>query len=1362
MSRRDLLVVLLFLALAAFFFAPVVLGSASLVPFDNLYRFPPWDSFATQFGITTPHNELVSDLVLENYAWKQFIVESLRAKELPLWNPYLFGGVPFLAAGQSSALYPFSVLFYLLPIDRAFGYFVALQLALAAITMFIFMRVWGLSRFASIISAITFAFSGFFVVSTAFPMVISAAAWLPAILACVELILRAKNTSRQLVFAFIGAILIGIQFLAGHVEISMYILIVTAFYSFWRTLQTFQVFETWKVWSVIAAMTAIGITLGAVQIIPLFELVQNNFRSGSASFQQVVEWAYKPKQIITFFIPDFFGNPTSHSYFDVFDFTMHAAPFETIFWGIKNYVEAGSYVGILPIILAVIAVLAWCTLQVTRLKSQAAGNNPQVTKPTTNNLQPTTCNLQPVALFAILAIVSLLFAFGTPLYSILFFGVPGFNQLHSPFRWVFPYTLSMAILAGIGAQVISEQWAVNSQQSTVNSKQLRFTPSTSLRTWFYVLPLVAGILVLVTLAVSWLFRDQTIAFASRILSSSELAQRAFDSGRMFYSYEFRNVALFALFLIGAGIALYASRFTHHISTRFGKIPVWQLLAVMVITADLFLISFDFYPRAEPQLATFTPPAVKFLQDDPSFYRITSYDELNQKMFNPNVGMFYHLSDIRGYDSIIPKQYADLMGLLAPQGELLYNRIAPFYTPDAFDSPIINLLNVKYVLTTRPLPNAGYSLVYDNEIKIYRNDRVLPRAFMVPQARVISDRASLLAQMKVFDPTKQVLLEQTPQSVDSPTCAYTPVSIVEYSGSQVKIQSKQDCAGWLVLTDSYFPGWLAYIDEQDTTLYKADYNFRAVYVPAGEHIIRFKYSPISLRVGIITSFLGAMVLLLGFAYLAWRRFYRGDESSEVHVVAKNSILPMATSLLLKVFPFALALLSLRILGPTGTGRYAWAATVFFFANTITDFGLGILVTREISRDRSQANRYLTNTIILRVILWAITLVPFMLVPMIYGVATDAATAFALLMIGLLPSSLAASFAFLFNAYERFEYRVAVDFTTQLLSFALQVIALLLGYGIVGLATASIITNLFTLIAFVYLVRRSLFIPHVQVDRTLIRWMFFESYPLMLNNLLSSLFFRIDILILQPLKGDAIVGYYKTAYSFIDNLNFIPSNFTLAIFPALTRYAVSAKEAMLRAYIMSLKILLWIALPITVGTIFIAPELITFFGGDAYLPHSAIALRYLIWFLPFSFINSVTHYVLIALGQQRFLTKAFVIGVVFNVSANLVAIPELGYVGAALVTVFSEMVLLIPFYYSVRKNLASVPFWSIAWRPVVASGIMGLALWWMLAQFGLLIAVPSAGILYVAVLIALGVLGEDERALLRRFVPQRLHQVARIAE
>ena len=319
------------------------------------------------------------------------------------------------------------------------------------------------------------------------------------------------------------------------------------------------------------------------------------------------------------------------------------------------------------------------------------------------------------------------------------------------------------------------------------------------------------------------------------------------------------------------------------------------------------------------------------------------------MFNPNVGMFYDIADIRGYDSIIPKQYADLMGLLAPQDELLNNRIAAFYDPDSLDSPIINLLNVKYVLTLRPLPNAGYTLVYDDEIKIYRNDRVLPRAFMVPQARQVADREAWPDEMKRLDPTREVLLDEKLTEAVQTACAYNPVSITKYSGNEVIVKSDQACSGWLVLADSFFPGWIAQIDDVDTHLYKADFNLRTVFVPQGEHVVRFKYSPISLRAGLIGSFLGAMTLVLAAAYLLWRRFYRAESSTAVQVVAKNSLLPMATSLLMKLITLALAFLSLAHSGADRNGALCLCGDDMVFCGHRDGFWAGdSAYTRSLTR------------------------------------------------------------------------------------------------------------------------------------------------------------------------------------------------------------------------------------------------------------------------------------------------------------------------------------------------------------------------------------------------------------------------------
>jgi O-antigen/teichoic acid export membrane protein len=260
---------------------------------------------------------------------------------------------------------------------------------------------------------------------------------------------------------------------------------------------------------------------------------------------------------------------------------------------------------------------------------------------------------------------------------------------------------------------------------------------------------------------------------------------------------------------------------------------------------------------------------------------------------------------------------------------------------------------------------------------------------------------------------------------------------------------------------------------------------------------------------------------------------------------------------------------------------------------------------------------------------------------------------------------------------------------------------------------------------------------------------EAYPLMINNLLATIFFRIDVQILQPLKGDEVVGYYNAAYKWVDGLNIIPASFTLALFPLLARYGTTAKESMVRAYHGSVRLLSLVALPLSVGMWLAADDLILVLGGSSYLPHSAIALRLLAWFLPLSFINSVTQYVLIALNQQRFLTGAFIIGVAFNVIANLLLIPPFGYAAAAAVTVASELALLIPFYVGVRRHLAPTPWVSLLWRGVVAAVVMAVC-GWMLVSAGAsgLAAAVASGVAYVAALVLLRTFGEEDMSLARR--------------
>ncbi len=1333
-------VVLGLLLLLLLFFGPVILGHKTLLPLDNLFVDQPWKAFASQFGIQIPHNELLSDLILQNYTWKRLIIEALKSRQLPLWNPYILAGQPFLAAGQHSALYPLSLVFYVLPLAQAYGYFTVLQLLLAGVFMYLYARTIGLERIGAVIAALVFTFSGFMVVSVVHPMIIAAAAWLPLLLAIVERLIRTQELQvpgarpkpvSYIPWIVLGAVALGMQFLAGHVEIAYYVLLVTAFYAACRLGAYWWRARSWtqlgKLTLAVGLLLVLGFGLAAVQMLPLYELAKENFRQESATYRQIIGWAYSWRRLVAFLVPDFFGNPSHHSYLDVFSRQVvsdlrdaQGAPIRFIYWDVKNYVEGGSYVGVLPLLLALVAVFK------TRTKY--------------------------VWIFLSLAVISLLFVFGTPLYAVLYFLLPGVNQLHSPFRWIFPYTFSVAVLAGCGASWLA-----------------RATPQAKGRwlRWLGGLALGTGLLGFGALLLSLRLPHVVIPLAQRTMLSLAGASQAFADGRAFFSYEFRNFLIFFLALCGAGLALYLSS----TRARVGRVPAWAMLAVAVTVAELFVIGAHFSPASDPTILDFKPPVVSFLEQDKELWRFTTLDGPDEKTFNANAGSFYRFSDVRGYDSMIPTQYVEYMQLIESQYQLLFNRISPLTQMSSLDSRLLDLLNVKYVLTTQVIDNAHYTLVYDAELRVYRNEDCLPRAFVVHSSQVIPDAAARRDALRQFDPRQAVILEERPTVTWSggESEGWEPAKVTDYGLNEVTVEADLQRGGYLVLADNWFSGWKAYDTrpgqkEQEIALYRANGTLRAVALGPGQHSIRFKYTPLSFKLGLFVSFMAGVVLLLLLSYWLWRRLYRGadDGEPEVKRVAKNALTPMVLSLVNRVVDMAFAMLTLRILAPQGAGRMQFAVNFIGYFETLVFFGLGALLTREMSKHKREAKRYVSNSVVLRFAIWLGAVPLLILVTYAYmrfsGLTSDTMWAILFFFVALIPSLVSDSLTAVFNAHERMEYPAAITSVTTVLRVSLGALALLLGYGFVGLAATTLVVNLATMAILGVLAMRmfSLGWAHrSDLDAPFTLAMARDSLPLMVNNLLSKVFFQVDVLLLKPLRGDVEVGYYGAAYRYIRGLDIIPSYFTMAIFPLISRFAESKRDSLIRAYILSVKMLVMVALPIAVGTTFVARDLILILAGPDYLPQSMIALQILVWYVLVGFMNSVTHYVLIAIQQQRFLTKAFVVGAAFNIVANLLLIPRFGYVAAAVTTVLSEVVLFVPFYYCVRKNLTTLPWVDMFWRPGVAALLMAVAMW-LLRHTTALLAIPVAGMVYIVALFAIGTFRQPDMVLVMELLPDRVRQ------
>lgn len=1369
-------------------FLSVTFGNRTQLPVDNLFQYQPFRASASQFGITQPQNALLDDLILENYQWKHHTIEALKAGQLPLWNPYLFAGVPFLAAGQHSMLYPLSALYLLLPLDAAYGWFTVLQLGLAGVFMFIFMRALGLRRMSALFAGVVWQLSGFMLVSVVFPMIVAAVAWLPLILAMCEKVIQQSpamnNRPSSMPWVVIGAFAIAMMILAGHVEIIVYTALVAVFYCAWR-ISTVIGFRNLKIdgrymatrvaW--LGVMGIAGVMLGAIQLIPLFELVTRNFRgAGNSTFEQVLSYGFPIRNALLWLMPNIFGTQSHHFYFDLFSFTMQPANGQSgnTWWGIKDNVEAGVYVGLITLLLAGMAVANAVKQLVNR---QSAIRNPQ------------SRNQFPTWFFITLGIASILFIFGTVFYAVLYFGLPGISQLHSPFRWKIPLTLCLAALSGFALDgLLIEARAAKAKLSgmrlpTAPAQISRFTLAAPFVGMGVGLITILGV---IAVRVAWGAFQPLFARAL----NGELVQRGFGTPEAFFSYLAGNVLLFGALLIASCFVwwLLLQRRRNTSDTPSPLIRFAPALAIALLVIDMNIGFVGFNPSVDPKLLDFTPEAIKFLQQDATLHRITAYEPAGSNAFKPlnmNMGWRYGLQDIRGYDSIIPKQYTDYMAAIEPQSDLLYNRVGPIRNPQSLDSPLLDLLGTKYVIAEAqtPIQNAGYKQVFnDGATAIYENTRAMPRAFMLPVSStvLITDFAQVIQSI---NPTEHVLIDVNDgkglMNIGIAAKA-TPANITAYGINEVWVDVNIAQPSWLVLADSYFPGWRAYVrplgsndsQEREISIVKVNGNFRAVLLDDSNIAnskspialtVRFKYSPQSFQVGGFSTFLALIGLLFLAGVYLWRNWPRNvnvagmNRASAVRLVAKNSAILTGLNIVARLIDFVFALLMLRILGPVGAGNYYFAVVIVGWFEILMNFGLNTFLTREISRDKGHATTYLAQTSRLRMML-AAGVAPLLIAVVVLwrqfgGLPVEAEIAIALLAISQIPSSLATGLTGLFFAYEKAEVPASLTIISALLKAGIGAALLLAGLGVIGLGITSIVVNTITLI--ILLVAASRLLQHQpkaegEPRHTSNRAVMRESYPLMMNHLLATLFFKVDVPLLQAMQGPAVVGYYSTAYKFIDAFNIIPAFFTQSLFPAMSRMALQRDESLSRSYVLALKLLVMVALPLAVFTSFMAEPMIAILGGREFLPAGAIALGIMCWSMPIGWINSVTNYALIAANQQHALTRAFILGLSFNIIANLILIPQFSFVAAAVVTIFSEIVEGTAFYFYVRKHIAPVKWVDVLARPFLAAGVMALFAGVFMQAGLLLIGLVLGGMAYAGVLWLTRALDTQEREILRPLV------------
>jgi len=298
-----------------------------LVPYASRYQvnfFPPWSSYEKFWGPVK--NNAMPDIHGQIYPWKKLTIDTFMHGQIPLWNPYSFSGNPHLANYQSAVFSPFNLLFFVLPFIDAWSILVLLQPLIAGLFMYLFVREIGVGRIGSLVSGVSFMFSGFMVVWMAYGTLSYAILYLPLALFAVERYYR----SGSLKFLFLLTLTIPLSFFSGHFQISFYFFIALIYYILFRAF----VKRSIQLTTFLLISVVFGLIIAAPQLASSVTLYKNSIRSELFQVGEVIPFQY----LITVIAPDFFGNPVTRN-----DWFGH-------------YAEWSSFIGIWSFFLAIYAI----------------------------------------------------------------------------------------------------------------------------------------------------------------------------------------------------------------------------------------------------------------------------------------------------------------------------------------------------------------------------------------------------------------------------------------------------------------------------------------------------------------------------------------------------------------------------------------------------------------------------------------------------------------------------------------------------------------------------------------------------------------------------------------------------------------------------------------------------------------------------------------------------------------------------------------------------------------------------------------------------------------------------------------------
>lgn len=735
------------------------------MPFPTKYLvsfFPPWSaSYAMPVK-----NAAMPDVITQIYPWKYLTIQTWSLAQIPLWNPYSFAGT-FQAANYQSAVFsPFNIFYAMFPPSVAWSVVVLLQPLLAGWGMYLLLRALGRSRLARIVGSVAFMFCGFMTTWMAYGTLGHAALWLPWIFAVVLQYERKPGFLWGACLAF-G---LALSFLSGHFQISLYVAAATLLFILFRMR-----------WGLLGrkGINALGFVLTGVLIsLPQLWLTLDAYtqsvRSSSFVKGEIIPWSY----LVTMIAPDFYGNPVTRN-----DWFGH-------------YAEWATYVGVVPWILAMVAIFFRRTKE--------------------------------TVVFMLIALGGLLLALPTPFSDVLFMLRIPVLSTSAASRIVILVSFSLSVLAAFGFDVIKE---------TIPTVQRK-------RYWWFIGG-IGGLWIII-----W-----TILLVFHPLEAEKMAVAK------------RNLILPSITMITGLVCLFFVTYTRKAWRNIGL-----LLLVIISVLEMYRYVTKWLPF-EPE---------EYFYPETAVLGYLTKRVGNERVFGNiggEVGVRFNIPLIEGYDAMYQGRYGEFIrsagsGKYEQSGRSVVN----LEKHGLYAEQVLQMLGVRYVVHRKSDGRSPwaypvwlfdhYRQVYtDDYYEVYENTKALPRVYLASDIFVRSAKEDILTT--VFSPefnyATTVVLESSP--TQTPATGNGRAQIVSYSPNTVSITSESEVPKVLVLSDVYEKGWKATVNGVPVPVYRANYAFRAVSVPAGKVTVEFMYQPNGVRYGLPIAGL-VMILLFGGLIKQW--------------------------------------------------------------------------------------------------------------------------------------------------------------------------------------------------------------------------------------------------------------------------------------------------------------------------------------------------------------------------------------------------------------------------------------------------------------------------------------------------------------